>query len=162
MKPVKSHHLLSSETGPAGQSPSRPERSSFRSEAEFQNIVKWQKEHLTSRLLSCSRSPRICTRDGKVGLSLGSPCQQASMMPYLPAESSTSHKEETTLKVTKSVVCNLSGINCVKRSLLLHFWGCRVWCSHPEAVSQPVAELFVDLHAWVRRRTWRCAKAAGT
>lgn len=43
---------------------------------------------LTGRLLSCSRSPRIWTKAGKVGLSFGSPCQQASMMPYLPAEGS--------------------------------------------------------------------------
>lgn len=35
MKPVKSHHLLSSEIGSAGRSPSRPERSSFTREAEF-------------------------------------------------------------------------------------------------------------------------------
>lgn len=50
---------------------------------------------LTGRLLSCSRSPRICTSAGNIGLSLGSPCQQASMMPYLPAEGSTITTQET-------------------------------------------------------------------
>lgn len=35
MRPAKSHHLLSSETGSAGRNPSRPERSSDKREADF-------------------------------------------------------------------------------------------------------------------------------
>lgn len=56
----------------------------------------------------------------------------------------------------------VSGINCLNKILLLHFWGCSVRWSHPETVSQSIAELFVNLHSWVRRRAWRCAKAGGT
>lgn len=49
---------------------------------------------LTGRLLSCSRSPRIWTSAGNGGLCLGSPCQHASMMPYLPAGGSNTTAEE--------------------------------------------------------------------
>lgn len=90
-KPGKSRHPLSSETGSAGRSPSRPERGWFENKSLSSGFFcVFFKEHFTGRLLSCSRSPRICTSEGNIGLSVGSPCQQASMMPYLPAEGSTS------------------------------------------------------------------------
>lgn len=39
--------------------------------------------------------------------------------------------------------------------LLLHFRGGGVGGPHPDAVFQPIAEVFVDLHPRVRRRTCR-------
>lgn len=108
MRPAKSHRLLSSETGSAGRSPSRPERSSVKREADFSKPCHPGDPHLTGRLLSCSRSPRICTKDGNVGLSLGSPCQQPSMMPYLPVEGSTSQQRRSCSRpeLTNLVVCH--------------------------------------------------------
>lgn len=97
-RPERNRRLLSSVSGSKGCSPSHPEGNGKMIQIQKHKkmyITKWQlggdilsPAELTGRLLSCSRSPRIWTRAGKVGLSLGSPCQQASMMPYLPAEGS--------------------------------------------------------------------------
>lgn len=76
----------------------------------WHRLLEWMSpsSELTGRLLSCSRSPRICTRAGNIGLSLGSPCQQASMMPYLPAEGSTITTKKTLWSTTTNLLLNLS------------------------------------------------------
>lgn len=38
---------------------------------------------------------------------------------------------------------------------LVHFRGGGVWGPHPDAVFQPIAEVFIDLHTRVWGRTWR-------
>lgn len=48
----------------------------------------------------------------------------------------------------------MEGRRNMKR-LLVHFRGGGVWGPHPDAVFQPIAEVFVDLHPRVRRSTWQ-------
>lgn len=117
---------------------------------------------------------------------MGSPCQHASMMPYLPAGGSNTTSEEgkkmsrqfffwkpVRFDVLGGQISDLSeenehtegsssgelgstdGGEVEYKRLLIHFRGGSVWGPHPDAVFQPIAEVFVDLHPRVRRRTWQ-------
>lgn len=113
----------------------------------------YQRLFLTGRLFSCSRSPSISTRAGNVGLSLGSPCQQANMIPYL-----LDHASRITYRIRKSS----SRVTLDHHTLYItwnhhkchsHLRGGIIWCPHSGTIFESFAEVFIDLKARVRRCT---------
>lgn len=60
---------------------------------------------LTGELSSCRRSRSISTSAGNVGLSLGSPCQQASMIPYLQQGETKTHRHSSMFHMSFYLMC---------------------------------------------------------